>query len=67
MHISWDSEESHVFLNPTYSLEEQKKFKTLLEASPVKGHIWLSTSGSTVAKWVGLSKEAILALSLIHI
>lgn len=59
--IDWGSKKSHLLLNPSYSVEEQKNLKTLLDsANDYPGHIWLSTSGSHSAKWVGLSKEAIL-------
>lgn len=60
--IDWETGDSHILINPRYSLEEQRHFQKILEkASSWPGHIWLSTSGSTVKKWVGLSKKAILA------
>lgn len=59
--IDWYSPLSHMLMNPSYSQEEKKRFLTLLNsAQELPGHIWLSTSGSQSAKWVGLSKEAIL-------
>lgn len=62
MTIDWTSSESYVLCNPTYSLDKQKEYQTLLKkASSYQGHVWLSTSGSTSQKWVGLSKEALLA------
>ncbi|CUI16443.1 putative o-succinylbenzoate-CoA ligase [Candidatus Protochlamydia naegleriophila] len=62
MTIDWTSLESHVLCNPTYSVNRQKEYQKLLEvASSYRGHVWLSTSGSTSQKWVGLSKEALLA------
>lgn len=62
MNISWESAESHLLLNSTYSKEEQERFQVILkEGSAWPGHLWLSTSGSVSPKWVGLSKQAILA------
>lgn len=49
-------------MNPRYSIEEQKLYlKILDEGAAWKGHLWLATSGSINLKWVGLSKQAILA------
>ena len=62
MNISWESGQSHQLINPAYSPSARKRFFRLLEsAQSYPGHIWLATSGSTSQKWVGLSKEAILA------
>lgn len=59
--IDWDSEHSDVFINPCYAPDEQRRFKQLLQVgSSLSSHFWLATSGSTVSKWVGLSKQAIL-------
>jgi o-succinylbenzoate---CoA ligase len=59
--IDWHSCRSHLLMNPRYSQEEKKRFHALLDsASDYSGHIWLSTSGSQAAKWVGVSKEAVL-------
>jgi o-succinylbenzoate---CoA ligase len=58
----WDSSESHLLMNPTYSKSEQERFSAILIAAhDWPAHIWLSTSGSSVQKWVGLSKQAVLA------
>jgi O-succinylbenzoic acid--CoA ligase len=62
MKLSWESTESYVLLNPSYSTSEQERFYGILKAAHAwPGHIWLSTSGSSVQKWVGLSKQALLA------
>lgn len=59
--IDWEDQASHLLLNPRYSQEEQDRFQNILKFSEWPGHIWLSTSGSSAQKWVGLSKGAILA------
>lgn len=62
MTFSWDNNESYLLFNPTYSKEEQDKFHKILPAAKEwKGHFWLSTSGSSSPKWVGLSKQALLS------
>jgi len=62
MNICWASPQPHVLFNPRHSTEDQERFSTLLKAAhPWSGHVWLSTSGSSGQKWVGLSKEALLA------
>lgn len=61
MPIEWETTSSHICINPAYSLAEQQKINLLLMGSPFfPGHVWLATSGSVMAKWVGLSKQAIL-------
>ncbi|MBA2369494.1 MAG: AMP-binding protein [Candidatus Protochlamydia sp.] len=60
--INWSDTQSYVLCNPAYSQEKKDHYQKLLEvASDLKGHIWFATSGSTVQKWVGLSKKALLA------
>lgn len=62
MKINWENSDSYLLLNPSYSKENQDKFQQILQVgSHFKGHIWLSTSGSSSLKWVGLSKQAILS------
>ena len=62
MNLSWESAESHLLLNPSYTEQERVGFQCILkDAVAWPGHIWLSTSGSSVLKWVGLSKQALLA------
>ncbi|MDP1880309.1 MAG: AMP-binding protein [Parachlamydiaceae bacterium] len=60
--VDWENSNSNVLCNPTYQANEKKLFYTILNASDhLPGHVWLSTSGSTSQKWVGLSKQAILS------
>jgi O-succinylbenzoic acid--CoA ligase len=62
MNMSWESPASLVLINPSYAPTEQARFQRILEATrELPGHVWLSTSGSSSPKWVGLSKQAILA------
>jgi o-succinylbenzoate---CoA ligase len=62
MNIHWESSESHLLLNPSYSKSAQERFVKMFKAATAwPGHVWLSTSGSTVQKWVGISKHALLA------
>lgn len=67
--FSWESDESCILFNPCYSAKVQEQIKFILSSTAEwKGHVWLSTSGTLGAKWVGLSKQAILssALSVNH-
>lgn len=62
MMIDWDSDKSHLLVNPSYSDNDQKRFQQILvQGTDYPGHLWLSTSGTSVQKWVGLSKTAILS------
>lgn len=63
MKIDWESSSSEVLINPHYSQEDHALFNTIKEKTESRwpGHIWVSTSGSSLPKWVGLSKKAILA------
>lgn len=62
MIVDWNSTESTMLLNPAYSAEEKKHFYTLLDSTRhITETIWVATSGSSVSKWVGLSKQAVLA------
>ena len=62
IHLVWESEQSHLFSNPSYTEEERDSFAQILKHSEKwPAHIWLATSGSIVQKWVGLSKKAFLA------
>jgi O-succinylbenzoic acid--CoA ligase len=61
MKVDWESVNSTLLCNPTYSQTDQNRFKQILKQSSfLPAHVWLSTSGSTLSKWVGLSKEALL-------
>ena len=57
--VNWNSDESTVFFNENHS-EKNLFIKSIPSLPQLKSHIWLSTSGRTVQKWVALSKEAIL-------
>jgi len=60
--INWENNESHLLINPTYPNSSKQQFNEILNHSHNwPAHIWLSTSGSTVEKWVGLSKQALLS------
>ncbi|HVG23959.1 MAG TPA: AMP-binding protein [Thermoanaerobaculia bacterium] len=60
MHIDWLSDESHLLLNPRMPDEERRRLESYL--TPLRGHLWLATSGTTGAlKLTALSKEAMLA------
>ncbi|HUR79400.1 MAG TPA: AMP-binding protein, partial [Thermoanaerobaculia bacterium] len=60
MDIDWLSEESHVMLNPRMPAEERARLESFV--TPLPGHLWLSTSGTTGAlKLTALSKRAMLA------
>ncbi|MBA3722391.1 MAG: AMP-binding protein [Parachlamydiaceae bacterium] len=60
--IDWNSDESEILINPRCTVEDQLQYKKILGSTKyLSSHIWVSTSGSTSVKWVGLSKKAILA------
>jgi o-succinylbenzoate---CoA ligase len=60
--FDWLSLDSSVLCNPAIPTEAIQELNGLIHAtSDFKGHFWLSTSGSQNQKWVGLSKNAILA------
>ena len=62
MKIDWDSEQSHLLLNPRLPEQEALLWGPLLELTKdYPSHIWLATSGSTQMKLVALHKKAILA------
>lgn len=58
--MDWQSDESHVLLNPRMPEEERRRLESLVV--PLPGHVWLSTSGTTGSlKLTALSKRALLA------
>jgi O-succinylbenzoic acid--CoA ligase len=58
--IDWQSDESHVLLNPRMPEEERARLQSYVVDLP--GHLWLATSGTTGSlKLTALSKEAMLA------
>lgn len=60
--IDWEDASSHILMNPRYSESDKSRFRTILNGGTEwPSHIWLSTSGSSAMKWVGLSKSSILA------
>lgn len=62
LNINWDSEESHLLLNPRLPKNEIEKWEPIsLLFNQFPGHVWLTTSGSTQLKLVALHKKAILA------
>lgn len=60
--IDWQSEENTILINPRTPKTEQDILLKAIEASSLKKHFWIATSGSNGRlKWVALSKEAVLA------
>ncbi|HYH05441.1 MAG TPA: AMP-binding protein [Thermoanaerobaculia bacterium] len=60
MDIDWLSDESHVLLNPRMPEAERMRLQSFV--TDLRGHLWLSTSGTTGAlKLTALSKQAMLA------
>jgi len=60
MHIDWQSDESHLLLNPRMPEEERRMLQSYVADLPA--HLWLATSGTTGAlKLTALSKKAMLA------
>lgn len=58
--IDWESSESHVLLNPRMPKNERRRLESYV--TPLPGHLWLATSGTTAAlKMTALSKSAMLA------
>jgi O-succinylbenzoic acid--CoA ligase len=58
--IDWESLESHVLLNPRMPVSERRRLESYV--TPLPGHLWLATSGTTAAlKMTALSKDAMLA------
>lgn len=63
MNIDWQSESTEVLLNPRLSATDRDRIYSLInQIGGLKGHLWISTSGSTgTLKWAALSKSAIIA------
>jgi len=61
--IDWESDKSHVLLNPRMPGEERARIQQIVaETSALASHIWLASSGrSGEARLVSLSRSAILA------
>jgi len=60
--LDFESDETHLLLNPRTSPEERARLERLYASAPaLAGHVWLSTSGTTGAlKLTALSKHALL-------
>lgn len=66
--IDWNSNESHILINPKSPLPEKHRLLEMLSHFDLQGHVFLATSGSTAIssqdiKWVALKKETILISS----
>lgn len=62
MNIDWQSQESHILLNPRLPIQDALRWQTIPNLTQeFSAHIWLTTSGSMQAKLVALHKNAILA------
>jgi o-succinylbenzoate---CoA ligase len=61
--LDFESDETHLLLNPRLPSDERARLEQMYAAAPpLRGHVWLSTSGTTGSlKLVALSKHAILA------
>ena len=60
--IDFTSDETHLLLNPRMPEEERVRLGQLAAKFPLRGHVWIATSGTTGAlKLTALSKSAILA------
>ena len=58
--IDWQSDESHVLLNPRMPADERRALETYVV--DLRAHVWLATSGTSGAlKLVALSKRALVA------
>lgn len=63
--IDWESDGTLVPLNPRQSEIENEKLRSLTARFPLKGHVWIASSGSQTSmdqsvKLVALSKKAFL-------
>jgi len=60
--IDWNSGKTELLLNPRMNVEERARLESLASIAPIRGHVWVATSGSTGSiKLTALSKEALLA------
>jgi O-succinylbenzoic acid--CoA ligase len=59
--IDFTSDETHLLLNPRMPAEERVRLERLAAAFPLRGHVWIATSGTSGAmKLAALSKQALL-------
>jgi len=60
--IPWDAPTTEILLNPRLPATDAERVHRLIAATPLRAHIWVTTSGSTGRlKPVALSKRAVLA------
>lgn len=65
-YIDWEDENSYVFVRPSIQLSAEERKTLLQRLPPLKGHIWIASSGSSklfssITQFVGLSKRACLS------
>lgn len=65
MNRYWELDDTVILINPSYSKQQQALIRKQLGSVSLKGHFWLSTSGTTAKssseiKWAAVSKQAIL-------
>jgi O-succinylbenzoic acid--CoA ligase len=59
--IDFTSDETHLLLNPRMPEEERIRLERMAAEFPLRGHVWIATSGTSGAlKLTALSKEALL-------
>ncbi len=60
--IDFESAETHLLLNPRLPHDQAVRLERLSKTNPLRGHVWIATSGTTgLLKLVALSKSALLA------
>lgn len=60
--IDWESDATHVVLNPRLPAGEQTRLERLVAGTSLASHVWLASSGrSGERKLIALSKTALLA------
>ena len=60
--IDFESDATHLLLNPRMPEEDRTRLEQLAAQFPLRGHVWIATSGTTGAlKLTALAKSAILA------
>ncbi len=60
--LNWNDNSTCVLINPRMNPLERQRVEGVLSSNKVpSGLVWFSTSGSRAPKWIGLSREALLA------
>ncbi len=61
--IDWNSDETHLLLNPRLPAAEHERLQALVRSVPdLRAHVWIATSGTSGAlKLTALSKRAVLS------